>query len=63
MRRFLGDNGLSTVVFALLFPFLFGQSIAGFLDYSSSTEKELGGPPVGYEEYLGSGDFIEAVRE
>jgi hypothetical protein len=62
MRRLLRDNGLSIVVFALFFAFLFGQSVAGFFDYNS-TEKEHGRPPVGYTEYLRSGDFIEAVFE
>jgi hypothetical protein len=62
MRRLLRDNGLSIVVFALFFTFLLGQSIVGFFDYNS-TEKEHGRPPVGYTEYLRSGDFIEAVFE
>jgi hypothetical protein len=62
MRRSLRDNGLSIVVFALFFVFVVGQSIAGFLDYNS-TEKEHGRPPVGYIEYLRSGDFVEAVFE
>jgi hypothetical protein len=62
MRRLLRDNGLSIVVFTLFVVFVVGQSIAGFLDYNS-TEKEHGRPPVGYAEYLSSGDFIEAVFE
>ncbi len=62
MRRLLRDNGLSIVVFTLFFAFVVGQSIAGFLDYNS-TEKEHGRPPVGYAEYLRSGDFVEAVFE
>ena len=62
MRRLLRDNGLSIVVFTLFFVFVVGQSIAGFLDYNS-TEKEHGRPPVGYTEYLRSGDFVEAVFE
>jgi hypothetical protein len=62
MRRSLRDNGLSIVVFALFFAFLFGQSVAGYFDYNS-TEKEHGRPSVGYTEYLRSGDFIEAVFE
>jgi hypothetical protein len=36
--------------------------IAGSPDYNS-TEEEHGRPPVGYSEYLGSGDFVEAVFE
>jgi hypothetical protein len=62
MRRFLRDNGLSTTMFGLFFVFVTAQSVMGFLDYNS-TEKEHGRPPVGYVQYLGSGDFVEAVFE
>ena len=62
MRRLLRDNGLSIVVFTLFFAFVVGQSIVGLLDYNS-TQKEHGSPPVGYVEYLRSGDFVEAVFE
>jgi hypothetical protein len=49
-------------MFGLFFVFVAAQSIMGFLDYNS-TEKEHGQPPVGYLQYLGSGDFVEAVFE
>jgi hypothetical protein len=62
MRRLLRDNGLSIVVFTLFFAFVVGQSIVGLLD-NNSTQKEHGRPPVGYVEYLRSGDFVEAVFE
>jgi hypothetical protein len=62
MRRLLRDNGLSIAMFGLFFVFVAAQSITGFLDYNS-TEKEHGQPPVGYIQYLGSGDFVEAVFE
>jgi len=62
MRRLLRDNGLSITMFGLFFVFVAAQSIMGFLDYNS-TEKEHGQPPVGYLQYLGSGDFVEAVFE
>src|SRR3712207_5702403 len=62
MRRFLRDNGLSIVMFGLFFVFVTAQSVMGFFDYNS-TEKEHGRPPVGYVEYLTSGDFAEAVFE
>jgi hypothetical protein len=62
MRRLLRDNGLSIAMFGLFFVFVAAQSIMGFLDYNG-TEKEHGQPPVGYVQYLGSGDFIEAVFE
>jgi len=62
MRRFLRDNGLSITMFGLFFVFVTAQSVMGFFDYNS-TEKEHGQPPVGYVEYLKSGDFAEAVFE
>ena len=62
MRRFLHDNGLSVAMFGLFFVFVTAQSVMGFLDYNS-TEEEHGRPPVGYVEYLTSGDFVEAVFE
>jgi hypothetical protein len=62
MRRLLHDNGLSITMIGLFFVFVAAQSITGFLDYNS-TEKEHGQPPVGYLQYLGSGDFVEAVFE
>ena len=62
MRRFLRDNGLSITMFVLFLVFVAAQSVMGFLDYNS-TEEEHGRPPVGYTEYLASGDFVEAVFE
>jgi hypothetical protein len=62
MRRFLRDNSLSITMFGLFFVFVTAQSIAGLSDYNS-TQKEHGRPPVGYGQYLGSGDFVEAVFE
>jgi hypothetical protein len=62
MRRLLRDHGLSICMFGLFFVFVCGQSVMGLLDYNS-TQEEHGRPPVGYVQYLGSGDFIEAVFE
>jgi len=62
MRRFLRDNGLSIAMFGLFIVFVTAQSVTGLFDYNS-TQKEHGQPPVGYVEYLKSGDFIEAVFE
>jgi hypothetical protein len=62
MRRFLRDNGLSIAMFGLFFIFVAAQSVMGFLDYNS-TEEEHRRPPVGYIQYLKSGDFVEAVFE
>jgi hypothetical protein len=62
MRRVIHDNGLSIAMFGLFFVFVLAQSVTGLLD-CNSTEKEHGQPPVGYVQYLGSGDFVEAVFE
>jgi hypothetical protein len=62
MRRLLRDHGLSIAMFGLFFVFVCGQSVMGLLDYNS-TQQEHGRQPVGYVQYLGSGDFIEAVFE
>ena len=62
MRRFLRDNGLSITMFGLFFAFVTAQSVVGLSDYNS-TQREHGRPPVGYVQYLESGDFVEAVFE
>jgi hypothetical protein len=62
MRRFLRDNGLSITMFGLFFVFVAAQSVVGLSDYNS-TQREHGRPPVGYVQYLQSGDFVEAVFE
>jgi hypothetical protein len=62
MRRFLRDNSLSITMFGLFFVFVTAQSVAGLFDYNS-TQMEHGRPPVGYVQYLRSGDFVEAVFE
>jgi hypothetical protein len=60
--RFLRYNGLSITTLVLFFVFVAAQSVTGLSDYNS-TQKEHGRPPVGYLEYLRSGDFVEAVFE
>jgi hypothetical protein len=62
MRRFVRDNGLSITMFALFFVFVAAQSVAGLSEYNN-TQREHGLPPVGYFEYLQSGDFLEALFE
>jgi hypothetical protein len=62
MRSFLRDNGLSITMFGLFFAFVTAQSVVGLFDYNS-TQREHGRPPVGYVQYLKSGDFVEAVFE
>ena len=60
MRCLLRDNGLSIAMFGLFFVFISAQSIMGLLDYNS-TQKEHRQGPVSYVQYLGSGDFVEAI--
>ena len=62
MRRLLRDNGLSIAMFGLFFVFVSAQSVMGLLDYNS-TQEEHGQRPDSYVQYLGSGDFIEAIFE
>jgi hypothetical protein len=62
MKKFLKENSLSIVLFALFFVFLVGLSITGYLHEN----EELGmhaQQAVTYTEYLASGSFIEAVFE
>jgi hypothetical protein len=49
-------------MFGLFYVFVSAQSVIGLLDYNS-TQEEHGQPPVGYVQYLGSGDFVEAIFE
>jgi hypothetical protein len=62
MRRLLRDNGLSIAMFGLFFVFVSAQSVMGLLDYNS-TQEEHGQRSVSYFQYLGSGDFVEAIFE
>ena len=62
MRHLLRDNGLSIAMFGLFFVFVSAQSVMGLLDYNS-TQEDHGLPPVSYVQYLGSGDFVEAIFE
>jgi hypothetical protein len=60
--RFLGDNGLSVVVFTCFAVFLVGEAITGWL---SSEEEGIrhGAVPSSFLAYLVSGHFIEATAE
>lgn len=62
MRRFLHDNGLSIALFALFLVSLAGQMLAG---HAAQVEdrREHGRPPGTLVEYVGSGDFLEAIAE
>jgi hypothetical protein len=62
MRRFLRENGLSVVLFALFLGSLAGQSLTGLRSYNHEQE-EHGGRPIRYAQYLHSGAFTEAVFE
>ena len=62
MRRFLRDNSLSITMFGLFVVFVTAQSVAGLFDYNS-TQMEHRRQPVGYVQYLRSGDFVESVFE
>lgn len=62
MRHFLRNNGLSLVLGGLFLLSLTGHSLAGWRQYNES-QREHGQPPVGYGQYLVSGEFIETVGE
>lgn len=62
MRRFLRDNGLSLVAFALFAVALVGQGIAGYYHHLDEELAHEDSPPsVG--AYLASGHFLESVFE
>jgi len=62
MRRFLHNNGLSVVLFALFLFSLLGQSLTGH-HVLNEEQREHGQPTVSYAEYLMTGHFVEAVFE
>ena len=62
MKRFLRDNSLSLVTFALFVIFLVGQSVSGLQVYNQE-QSEHGERPVSYPDYLASGHFFEATFE
>ena len=62
MRRFLRENGLSIVAFALFTFCLVGQALTGEREYNSD-QAAHGQPAVALGEYLRTGHFVEAVFE
>jgi uncharacterized protein DUF6766 len=63
MRRFFRENGLSLVLFFVLFvPFLVGQSLAGHYE-NNDERREHGQAPLTYGEYLRGHHFWEATSE
>ena len=62
MRRFLRNNGLSVALFLLFAVSFVGHVVTGRTEFNDEREQR-GQPPVGYAEYLRSGDFVEATME
>jgi Domain of unknown function (DUF6766) len=62
MRRFLRENGLSTVMFGLFLVFLLLQSLAGWRAANQENQQH-GQPAESYLAYVGSGSFVEATFE
>jgi hypothetical protein len=61
-RRFLYQNGLSLVAFALFLLSLVGQALAGSHAYNDY-QRQHGQPAVGVISYLRTAAFLEAVAE
>jgi hypothetical protein len=62
MRRFLRRNGLSVALFGLFGLFVAGQAWTGRIHHNGQ-RGDHGLPPLGWADYLVSGDFVEAVFE
>lgn len=62
MKRWLHNNSLSIVLFAIFIILIVGQSMAGYLQHNEELDSH-NDPTISYVEYLGSGSFIEATFE
>jgi len=62
MKSVWRNNGLSIVLFLLFAIFLVGTAFAGHRNYNQD-QQQHGGSAVSLAEYLGEGDFLEAVTE
>ena len=62
MKRFLRDNGLSIVSFLLFAIFLVASSFTGLAEHNQEL-RDHGAPPIGYADFIVSGEFIEVVAE
>ncbi len=62
MRSWLHDHGLLLVNLALFVIFIGGMAISGARVYNSE-QMEHGSSPVGFADYLATGDFVEATFE
>ncbi len=60
IRRWLGENSLSTVFFALFVASIAGQSVTGLTGYNDVLQAH-GRPPIRYGEYLVTGDFLSGI--
>ncbi len=56
------NHGLSIVLIALFVVTLAGQAVSGWLEHNED-ERQHGGEPSGFAEYLGTGHFWEATGE
>jgi hypothetical protein len=61
-RVLLRENSLSIVLLALFVIFLAGQGITGYL-HANEELREHSQAAITFLEYIGSGDFVEAVFE
>jgi hypothetical protein len=60
--HFLSENSLSLAVTVLFLACLVLQSLAGFWHYNQEQE-DHGQAPIAYDQYLASGEFLEATME
>ena len=61
-KRWMRENGLSLVAFALFLVSLLGMVVSGQRDYNQE-QRQHGEPTVSVVEYLGTGHFGEAIFE
>ena len=62
VRRIWKNNSLSIVLFGLFFVVMAGQSVTGWQTYNDE-RSDHGQPTIGYDGYLTSGHFGEAIFE
>lgn len=62
MRQWLRQNSLGLVLLVLFLLFLVGQSLTGHRHYNEEQQTHQQSV-VTYQEYIGSGEFIESVFE
>jgi len=62
LKRVLHDNGLSICLLSIFLIALVGQAMAGHRQHNQ-TLQEHGSPPVSFQDYLASGEFIESTFE